>query len=131
MRAHSLQLCLTLCELMDWAHEAPLSMGFSRQEYWSGLPCPPPGGLPSPGIERVSLAAPVIQVDSLPLSYQGSPLHLRLLGKNIFYLHSLRKHNFSAIRCPRTGRRKWRSSGLAVEFKGKCSDAPLAFVLSL
>ena len=33
------------------AHQAPLSMGFSRQEYWSGLPCPPPGDLPNPGIE--------------------------------------------------------------------------------
>ena len=33
------------------AHQAPLSMGLSRQEYWSGLPCPPPGDLPDPGIE--------------------------------------------------------------------------------
>ena len=32
-------------------HQAPLSMGFSRQEYWSGLPCPPPGDLPDPGID--------------------------------------------------------------------------------
>ena len=42
------------------AHYAPLSMGFSRQEYWSGLPCPPPGDLPHPGIEpvfRMSTAA--------------------------------------------------------------------------
>ena len=37
------------------AHQAPQSMGFSRQEYWSGLPCPPPGDLPDPGIEPVSL----------------------------------------------------------------------------
>ena len=37
------------------AHQAPLSMGFSRQEYWSGLPCPPPGDLPEPEIEPVSL----------------------------------------------------------------------------
>ena len=36
--------------------QAPLSMGFSRQEYWSGLPCPPPGDLPDPGIEHISLA---------------------------------------------------------------------------
>ena len=34
------------------AHPAPLSMGFSRQEYWSGLPCPPPGDLPDPGTEQ-------------------------------------------------------------------------------
>ena len=38
-------------------HQAPLSMGFSRQEYWSGLPCPPPGDLPDPGIEPMSLVS--------------------------------------------------------------------------
>ena len=37
------------------AHQAPLSMGFSRQEYWSGLPCPPPGDLPDSGTEPTSL----------------------------------------------------------------------------
>ena len=42
------------------AHQAPLSMGFSRQEYWSGLPCPPPGDLPDPGIETVSLTSPAL-----------------------------------------------------------------------
>ena len=42
------------------AHQAPLSMGFSRQEHWSGLPFPPPGDLPDPGIEPASLAAPVL-----------------------------------------------------------------------
>ena len=40
------------------AHQAPLSMGFSRQEYWSGLPCPPPGDLPNLGIEPSSLTSP-------------------------------------------------------------------------
>ena len=39
------------------ARQAPLSMGFSRQEYWSGLPFPPPGDLPTPGIEPVSLSS--------------------------------------------------------------------------
>ena len=52
------------------AHQASLSMGFSRQEYWSGLPVPSPGDLPNPGIEPTS---PVLQVDSLPLSRWGSP----------------------------------------------------------
>ena len=51
--------------------QAPLSMGFSRQEYWSGLPCPPPGCLPNPGSEPWS---PALQADSLSLSHQGSPL---------------------------------------------------------
>ena len=42
------------------ACQAPLSMGFSRQKYWSGLPCPPPGHLPDPGIEPESLASPAM-----------------------------------------------------------------------
>ena len=66
--AKSLQSYPTLCNTMDgiwlfvtqWtvAHQAPLSMGFSRQEYCSGLPCPPPGDLPDPGIEPASLTSP-------------------------------------------------------------------------
>ena len=51
------------------ACRAPLSMGFSRQEYWSGLPRPPPGYLPNPGIEPRSST---LQADSLPLNHQGS-----------------------------------------------------------
>ena len=42
------------------AHQAPLSMGFSRQEYWGGLPCPPPGDLPDPGIKPTSLSSPAL-----------------------------------------------------------------------
>ena len=42
------------------AYQAPLSMGFSRQEYWRGLPCPPPGDLPDPRIKPVSLAFPAL-----------------------------------------------------------------------
>ena len=55
------------------ACQAPLSMGCSGQEYWSGVPCPPPGDLPDPGIEPASPASPALQVDSLPLSHWGSP----------------------------------------------------------
>ena len=42
------------------AHEAPLSMGFSRQEYWSGLPCPSPGDPADPGIKSMSLLSPAL-----------------------------------------------------------------------
>ena len=52
------------------ARQAPLSMGSSREEYCSGLPCPPPGDLPDPGIKPTS---PAWQMDSLPLNHQGSP----------------------------------------------------------
>ena len=61
---------------MDHNPQAPLSMGFSRQEYWSGLPCPPPGEKPvsDPGIEPVSLRSPV-SVDSLSLALPGKPIN--------------------------------------------------------
>ena len=48
-------------------------MGFSRQEYWSGLPCPSPGDLPDSGINPTTPASPAPQVDSLPLYHKGSP----------------------------------------------------------
>ena len=54
--------CVHLFEtLWTSAHQAPLSMGFSRQEYWRRLPCPPPEDLPDPGIQ---LGSPALQVDS-------------------------------------------------------------------
>ena len=55
------------------ACQAPLSMGFFRQEYESGLPCPPPGDLPHPGNKPASPAPPALQVNSLLLSHKGSP----------------------------------------------------------
>ena len=65
------QLCPIFCKLMDCvAHQALLSMEFSRQEYWSGLPFPSPGHLPGPGIEPRS---PVLQADSLPSEPPGKP----------------------------------------------------------
>ena len=59
---------------LDWtvAHKDPMTMGFSRQEYWSGLVCPPPWDLSDPGITPASPAVPVLQADSLPLSHWGS-----------------------------------------------------------
>ena len=65
-----IQLFATLWTVAHWA---PLSMGFSRQEYWSELSCSPPGDLPDPGIEPISPESPALQVDSLPLSHQGRP----------------------------------------------------------
>ena len=62
-------MCVCLCVLSHVqlfvtprtvAHQDPLSMGFSRQEYWRGLPVPPQGALPDPGIKSVSLASPVL-----------------------------------------------------------------------
>ena len=58
----ALQLCLTLFLAILWtlACQAPLSTGFSRQEYWSQLPCPPPRDLPDPGTEPASLMFPAL-----------------------------------------------------------------------
>ena len=58
----STKLCLTLVTPWTVAHQAPLPMGFSRQEYWSGLPFPSPRDLLDPGIEPGS---PALQADSL------------------------------------------------------------------
>ena len=55
------------------ACQAPLSTGFFRKEYWSGLPFPPPRDLPNAGIEPVSLMSPALQADSLPLVPPGKP----------------------------------------------------------
>ena len=54
------QSCLTLCDPMDCNLSAPLSMEFSRQEYWSGLPFPSPGDLPNPGIEPMTFISPAL-----------------------------------------------------------------------
>ena len=56
------QSCLTLCDLWTVDRQTPLSMEFSRQEYWSLQPFPSPGGLPDPGIKPGS---PILQADSL------------------------------------------------------------------
>ena len=65
--------CLTLVTLWTVAHQAPLSMGFSRQGYWSGLPFPSPGDLPDPGIEPRS---PALQAFSLPTEHAAAAAKL-------------------------------------------------------
>jgi len=63
------------------ALQAPLPMGFSRQKYWSGLPCLPPEDLPNPGIEPRS---PVLQADSLPSEPPGKPSSIRSVQIRFF-----------------------------------------------
>ena len=65
------QSCLTLATTWTIAHQVPPSMGFPRQEYWSGLPFPILGVLPDPGIEPTS---PALASDSLPIAPPGKPL---------------------------------------------------------
>ena len=112
VHALSLQSCLTFCDPVDRtvALQAPQSMGFSRQEYWSGLPSPPPGDLPNPGVEPrsprplshqrsprtlewvaypfsrgssrpgIETGSPALQVDSLPAELPGTPTEKLLQG---------------------------------------------------
>ena len=79
------QMCVLSCFthvqlfaiLWTVACQSPLSVGFSRKVYWSGLPFPSPGDLSDPGIELMSPATPALQVDSLPLGHQGNPLEIK------------------------------------------------------
>ena len=73
-------MCLLSCSVVSdsvtlWtvARQALLSMGFFRQEYWNGLPFPPPGDLPDPGMKPLSPVSSALQADSLLLRHQGSP----------------------------------------------------------
>ena len=63
--------------------QAPLSMGFSRQEYWSGLPCPPPEDLPNPGIEPVSLTSPALAGKFFTISATWDTMKYILLSPNL------------------------------------------------
>ena len=72
------KLCPTLMTPWTIPNQAPLPMGFSRQEYWSGLPLLPPGGLPDSRIKPMSLT---LQVDYLPLSHQEGPYCRYLVPK--------------------------------------------------
>ena len=76
MYLFELEFCLTLVTPWIAACQAPLSMGFSMQEYWSGLPFPPPGDVANPGIEPET---PALQADSLLLSHQGNPFETKHL----------------------------------------------------
>ena len=68
------QSCPTLCDPIDYSLPGSSVLGFSRQEYWSGLLFPPPGDLPDPGIEPTPPIALALQAYSLLMSHQGSPL---------------------------------------------------------
>ena len=64
----------TLCNAMDDGHQAPLSMGFSRQEYWSGLPFPPPGELPHPEMELESTVTSALAGRFFTTEPPGKPM---------------------------------------------------------
>ena len=77
--------------VIQWAGacQAPLSMGFSRQEYWSGLPFPPPGDLPSPGIKSKSLESPALSGRFFTPEPLGKPKRSLAISKMVFSKHSV------------------------------------------
>ena len=82
------------------AHQAPPSLGFSRQEHWSGLPFPSPGDLPDPGIEPRS---PALQANSLPTELQGKTyiVSISLLIKHLGCFYVLPTENSAAMNIAR------------------------------
>ena len=77
------------------ARQAPLSVGFSRQEYWSGLPFPSPGDLPNHGMEPRS---PLLQADSLPAEPQGKPKNTGV-GSLPLLQHIFLPRNWTGVSC--------------------------------
>ena len=83
VRAQLLQLCPNTLQPYGLAHQASLSMGFSRQEYWSGLPCPPPGDCPNPGIKLASFMSPTLAGRFFTAVPLGKPELVIHLGKTV------------------------------------------------
>ena len=88
------------------ACQASLSMGFSRQEYWSRLPCPSPGDLSDPGIKPTSPLSPALWADSLLLSHQGSPEFTVYHGhkesdttEQLHFMHYLKRFTYQMMSC--------------------------------
>ena len=80
------------------ARQAPLSMGFSRQEHWSGLPCPPPRDLPDPGIEPASLMSPELAGRFFTTSATWEARAVTITCNDVWLL--LRLTYFSSLSCP-------------------------------
>ena len=103
------------------AHQAPLSVGFSRQEYWSGLLCPSPGNLPNPGIKPRS---PAFQADSLPTEPPGKPcgnyIGLQIPDTGCLVSTAVLSPPWPIVQC------KWQSQS---RFKGWGAKLPLLWVV--
>ena len=79
------------------AHQAHLSMGFYKSEYWSGLPWPPPGDLPNPGIELVSLMSPAMSDEPFTTSTTWEVIYLSIYTHTHTYIHVNKYTNLCII----------------------------------
>ena len=125
MHAHLLSRVQFFVALWTVAYQTPLSMIFSTQEYWSGLPCPPPGDLPDPGSEPASLTSLLqLQAGSLPLVSPGKPLY------NLYILPKPKKmdlDNKGGCACER----KARDIGGLMAFSALCCEPQFSSVAQL
>ena len=97
--------CFSACSVLSvmsnfaipWtiACQYPLAMGFFQQEYWSGLPCPPPGDILNPGIDPKSPVSPALKAECIPLGHRGSLMHIIHTYMNI-YVHTFLYTNICA-----------------------------------
>ena len=121
LKSFLLDICLCVCFCSGYVRlfatlwtvdlQTPLSMGFSKQEYWSRLPCSPPRNLPQTGTEPTSPASPALQVDSLPLSPWGKkPLRMRFNSK--ICLRVVNKVEHFKIQCPPQNKEKGDGYGI-------------------
>ena len=89
--------CPTLCNPMDCSLPGSSSMGFSRQKYWNGLPCCPPGDLPNPWIEPRSSA---LQAHSLPVEPPGKPKKSGVGSLSLLqWIFLIRESNWGILHC--------------------------------
>ena len=95
VQAKSIQSCPILCDPMDCSPQAPLSMGFSRLEYFSELLCPPPGDLPNPETEPISLTSPAL-ADEVFTTSATWEAHLSSMLSHFSYFDQLIVHCLTA-----------------------------------
>ena len=116
-----------LCDLTHCTHQAPLSMGFSRQECWSGEPCPPPGDLPDPGIKPVPPASPALAGGlsiTVPIGKPFVPFKLAKYCISITYT-SIKLENNLKVNQKKTGQQGWRGSRILTHCWRECKQVQL------
>ena len=99
MHAQLLSCVRLSVTLWTVACQAPLSMELSRQKYWSGLPCPPPGHLPDPGIKSISLESPALVGGFFTTEPPGKPFPLTLISNVPFSPVLLCSYQFTLHPC--------------------------------